>query len=556
MRKSVFAVLASAGLLCGALSACTINAPAPHLVSSDQDAEAELLGTQAPSPNSAKGNYSQLSIGVDTLGTTFNPHIHAGDNPVTRLIASLTLPSAFVNGQMNTDLLSSAQVIDTSSSQLRDLTGGQTVRYVINPSAQWSDGSPLTGSDFSFLWQQMTSSPNVINAAGYSLIDKIATSTDGRTVDVHFSQPYTEWNTLFDNLLPSHTLRGNTDFNEMLKTSIPSSAGKYQLIKVSNMGVATFKRNDRYWGSTPALAEQIIIRAISMAGQMGTMLARQNLDAVDTNPSAAAEAKIKAPNQGIQAKLESTDRTLDIIFNQSSNLLINQKQRAAVANLIDFNTIYSTAVDSVYSQDLPDRATIPASNTYTEGNRPIRVGADPDDALALAVAESLVSSFRIKGYASELITEDESGLASQDLPNGSVDIAVAWQRTPNNISTLASQYGCEQEEKSTNNSDSVPTYRRDNLSGFCSSTTESAINAALSGTMDFNELQSVISTQTSESVVSYPLIKELRIQAVGTSLVVPDSFVGKSISSWPQLPGIGIFSTVSSWSSISRENED
>ncbi|MDO4910478.1 MAG: ABC transporter substrate-binding protein [Corynebacterium sp.] len=531
-------------------------------MSSDQDAEASVVG-EAPVSNSPRDDYARLSIGVDSLGTTFNPHINEGDTHVTRIIAALTLPSAFVDGNLNTDLLLSAAIVPTEDSQVRDVSGGQTVRYVINPSAQWSDSSPITGSDFSFLWQQMTQSPNVINAAGYFLIDKISTSTDGRTVDVHFTQAYTEWNTLFDNLLPSHALRSTSAFSEMLRSSIPASAGRYHLTKVSPLGVATLIRNDRYWGEFPALAEEVTFREVRMPGQMGEMLARQNLDAINTNPLAKAETKIASASNSIQSEVISTDRTLNIIFNQNSTLLTSTAQRARVANLIDFNNLYSNVIDPVYQTDLPTRPSIPAAESYVEGSRPIRVAANPDDALALAVAESMVSSFRISGVNAELVGETDEELATADLPNGSVDILVDWQRVPTNVSDLASRYSCnsafdtgDSSSRSQDSSSNTTVFRRDNLSGFCNVTIQADINATLSGAMTYEQLAQEIESSIESTVVSYPVVKEMRIQAIGSSLVAPESEAGHRLSHWQTRPGIGIFGSLPSWTSISRENEE
>ena len=62
----------------------------------------------------------------------------------------------------------------------------------------------MTGDDFSYLWQQMSRRPGAVAPAGYRLIDSVATSSGGKTVDVRFAAAYPAWRELFTNLLPSH----------------------------------------------------------------------------------------------------------------------------------------------------------------------------------------------------------------------------------------------------------------------------------------------------------------------------------------------------------------
>ena len=81
-----------------------------------------------------------------------------------------------------------------------------TVRYVIDPKARWSDGYPITATDFEYNWQQIVRigrnwrRPGFL--VGYRDIKSITGSDGGKTVTVVFSSPYSDWEGLFANLDP------------------------------------------------------------------------------------------------------------------------------------------------------------------------------------------------------------------------------------------------------------------------------------------------------------------------------------------------------------------
>ena len=47
-----------------------------------------------------------------------------------------------------------------------------SIRYKLNPQAQWSDGTPVTSSDFEYLANQMANTAGVEGADGYRRIAK------------------------------------------------------------------------------------------------------------------------------------------------------------------------------------------------------------------------------------------------------------------------------------------------------------------------------------------------------------------------------------------------
>ena len=51
--------------------------------------------------------------------------------------------------------------------------GKQTVTYKINPDAKWSDGQPITSTDFKYTWQQIVNGDDIYDKTGYTQIESI-----------------------------------------------------------------------------------------------------------------------------------------------------------------------------------------------------------------------------------------------------------------------------------------------------------------------------------------------------------------------------------------------
>lgn len=71
------------------------------------------------------------------------------------------------------------------------------VVYTIRPDASWSDGTPVTSSDFVHTYEMQEGED------GYSLVTRHS-AIDDKTVLFAFSRPYGPWQSLFDVVLPSH----------------------------------------------------------------------------------------------------------------------------------------------------------------------------------------------------------------------------------------------------------------------------------------------------------------------------------------------------------------
>lgn len=102
-----------------------------------------------------------MTVGIDQAPTSCNPDTASGDTWADRLLLEPVLPSAFTvnsDGQAvyNSALITQAELQSTSP---------ETVVYSINPSAVWSDGTPVTAADFVYTWEHERGTGGPVGAA-------------------------------------------------------------------------------------------------------------------------------------------------------------------------------------------------------------------------------------------------------------------------------------------------------------------------------------------------------------------------------------------------------
>ena len=148
-----------------------------------------------------------VTVAVSSLPSEFNPSTPAGSNAVTQMVMEQVWPQAFiVNPAMaprqGPGLVSSAELVSVSP---------QTVVYTLAKQARWSDGVPITATDFIYDWHEFLAEGPVLPASfpltGYDAIASITGSKDGRVVTVVFNTDYADWDALFSNLVPAHIAR-------------------------------------------------------------------------------------------------------------------------------------------------------------------------------------------------------------------------------------------------------------------------------------------------------------------------------------------------------------
>ncbi|EGD56869.1 ABC transporter family substrate-binding protein [Gordonia neofelifaecis] len=366
-RITAIAVVGVVGL---SATACMADPPPPVR---------ETLPTHTPNEYPDERT---VTVATDTIGAGFNPHLGSDQGTVTTAIAAMTLPSPFapvntpdgVQWRMNDALLVSAEV--TSYDPF-------TVEYKIVNDAQWSDGLPVTGDDFHYLWEQMSRQPNVIGPAGYRAISDVQTSGGGKVVTVTFNNAYPAWRELFDNLLPSHTLRSDpTGFQVGMDKGKPVTAGPFSIYSIDRArDEVRLIRNDRYWRKPPEV-DQVVLRKAGTPQQMAQTIRNgdSTLAALPTGASSAAEL---GAIPGVVSSRLPTTRALAVNVNARSETMRSQQVRKAVLGMLDGRLITAAAAGETVVTPFANTVYAPSDPGYTPVDR-----ARPSEDAVLAMLAS------------------------------------------------------------------------------------------------------------------------------------------------------------------------
>ncbi|WP_295625046.1 ABC transporter substrate-binding protein [uncultured Corynebacterium sp.] len=512
-RKALVSGVAAAFLLSG----CMANPGDAPTVDEEERPERPVAG--------AEESLQRIQVGVDEFGEGFNPHLIGDASPVTDLVASLTLPSAFepdpddpARWRMSPDLLESAELLpvtepvpdedsgrddsgagsgdgsgdaaDEGGSDGSDGSGdgddgddpavgdeaapsiaaeaaeadpsdarpGDTrIRYRIRSGAQWSDGTPISGSDFRYLHATLLANAGVSDAAAYERIRAITVSGGGRQVDVLVDGQLPEWRTLFRHLLPSHLMRPSaTPFTDILDNGLPASGGRYtaQTIDVGR-GEVRLVRNDRFWGDVPAKTDSVIIRSVDNAVTGAEQLRAGQLQSVRVRPKQTTAMTYGLVPDAVEVPA-TVPREMTLHANAASPLLDDVSVRRSILSAIDVPTIAAVATGRTAELEIPPAPAWAAARAgegsadaplagvvdgVTEDD-PLLIGVMGTDVQALAAARAIADQLTDLGAPTQVTSADDQELAGSLLPYGRVDMVVAWGDAVNSAQQAANRWSC------------------------------------------------------------------------------------------------------------------
>lgn len=497
-------------LACFLLASCAASPGPPPVAEPGEEQKQEV---------EVKNNTANtIEIGIDPITNGLNPHLVSDDSAFVQSLASLVLPSTFIEGEMDKAVLEKAEEIPTSEPGV-----AQRIRYVIRKEAQWSDGTPITGADFQYLWRNMVTTPGVIDPAGYESVMQIRSSNSGKTVEVDFRRKVADWKLLFNHLVPSHLFGTGTDsFDEVLENVVPASAGRYMVRTVDrNRGVVTLTRNDRYWGKNPAVTETLVFREIRSLTQGRQMVRSGQVGFLNLTPSEVGKDVYELMPK-TQMRMFQRQARLELTFNAST--LHTPELRRGVAKHIDAQRIAAIAAGRRSELAVPE---FQLSMGMEETPKRVRVAADPADDAAASAAATIVDILRGEGLNAEVVLSDFGEITGRLLPEGRVDAVVSWQRTTPSSVTVASKYLCLQTAE-----------RAGNLSGVCDHDFDDQLLAALSG-----ERMVDPTNFYSREVLGVPLMEDTRIEVLGVGIVGPDP----ALQQWPINQPAGALATAATW---------
>jgi peptide/nickel transport system substrate-binding protein len=182
----------------------------------------------------------------------------AGASWGTYTIGAQTMPRAFDltpdGKQVPSILLDGEPTLDKGPPQ--------KVTYKINPKAVWSDGQPITSSDFKYTWEQIANGTDIYDKTGYKDIQGVDDSNPAVAV-VTYSTPYGGWRDLFGGfygVYPKHLLpadeKGRT---AAMKDGYKWSGGPWMLDHWTKTQEIVLVPNPKYWGKLPNI-DKVVFR--------------------------------------------------------------------------------------------------------------------------------------------------------------------------------------------------------------------------------------------------------------------------------------------------------
>ncbi len=297
------------------------------------------------------GQGGTVRVAVTAVPTNLNPGTPAGDSAVARMVMDEVWPSPFLIGR---DLQPTPSSTFVTSAELVRLNP-QTVVYQINSQARWSDGVPISISDFVYNWHAragLVTDPNGVaaisaNEVGYDDIASITGSPRSNVVTVQFAHPFADWESLFSDLVPAHVAERvgwNSGFTTFSRKRFVSG-GPFEITGFDPGVSITLSRNPLYWGQQSRL-DQIVIEAVSNQARLASLLAHGQIDAA----WAPATAPLLAMASGlphIYTSIEQSDRIEEIDFNLLAPDVAQVAVRQAVASALDRTSLAQAMTEAI-----------------------------------------------------------------------------------------------------------------------------------------------------------------------------------------------------------------
>jgi peptide/nickel transport system substrate-binding protein len=325
-NKRIFGGLALALAGMTALAAC----------SSSGSSSSSTPSSSSSASSVKSGGTFTYALDQDIAG--FNINQATDSEFVLQEIMNQVWPTVYVipntlQPQLDTNYVTSATVTSTSP---------QTVVYQINPKAVWSDGVPFNAADFIYNYQANSGNPKYTDVggkafepastSGYNQVKSVTGSNGGKTVTVVFSTPFSDWKSLFSDMMPAHIAKvvGFNNGFQTFNAAVKVSGGPFEIQSYTQGQDLVEVRNPKWWG-TPAPLDKLIFRFFADDNQIPPAL--QNSEVNGANPAQASlqfkDAIAAVPN--LTTTVEAGLEFQHMDFNQANPYLAKLDVRQAIA---------------------------------------------------------------------------------------------------------------------------------------------------------------------------------------------------------------------------------
>jgi len=273
---------------------------------------------------------------------------------------------------LNPDLMVSAE--QTSDSP-------QTLTYKIQPSAVWSDGSPINADDF--IYQAYTSDGHTCpkcapsSTSGYDRIKSIKGSDGGKTVTVVMAKPFADWQSMFGTLYPAHIAKQHGDDGSAaglqasflwFDKNVPTwSGGPFMVSKYTKDQSVVETPNPKWYGKVKPSLDKLIFSIITDQAQEVPALQNKDVDVMYSQPNQDMVSQANSI-QGVQTYLGKGLVWEHLSFNEKNQFLSDQSLRQAIFTAVDREDIIGRTVGTFVPgvQPLNNHIYVPGQPGYQD----------------------------------------------------------------------------------------------------------------------------------------------------------------------------------------------
>lgn len=283
-------------------------------------------------PRDALQQGGTLRRAIASLADNWNPNHPDGNqldyaDVLSPMVANTWYSQPDATQELDTDFVTAAEPNED----------GTVVTYTLNPDAKWNSGDPITAADWKATWEALVDPANdVVSRTGYDLIDSVEPGADEFEVVVTFSQPYPDWQSLFDPVFPAASME---NFNEGWLGEInpdwmtgPFTLGTYDAAQQ----VITLVPNENWWGEKPLL-DSIEYRVVS-SDATPTAFQNGEIDTFDIGPDPNGYA-IASGTPGAEVRAAAGPNWRHFTMNTQAGNLTDPNVRMAIQVALDRSAI-------------------------------------------------------------------------------------------------------------------------------------------------------------------------------------------------------------------------
>ncbi|MCP3976202.1 MAG: hypothetical protein GY720_17100 [bacterium] len=196
----------------------------------------------------------EVVIADDQEPPTLNPFVPGGDNFIVWIIGQAHLAGAYDidpdSLELIPELVTQIPTVGNGGVVLNG-DGSMDVTWQIRPEAVWSDGVPISGTDFAFTleFEETAAECSELGSSPEPLPDLAVTSIEDKSFTARFSAASLEHELMFRFVVPQHAVAAS-DYCEDWNVTAWPAAGPFVLdewVKDGSDRHVRFVRNTNYW---------------------------------------------------------------------------------------------------------------------------------------------------------------------------------------------------------------------------------------------------------------------------------------------------------------------